>query len=211
MGLKLLSEYLDFDYDQHHVILDLAGPRQSVVDYFCTPDRLFLVSSAIDSFTFSGIHSTEDQLETNNIDYSKVFQKVLTKTNGAEISVILTWDLFNYMERDEIINVMSYLSAYCRPGAKLFAISWLTESMPSLPSDFDITDPDVLTYRLTTDESVVSPEYSAQALVDMMPSFVPSKLSVTRSGMLEVVLEFDELTAPPNPELIPSSQLSAFR
>ena len=126
------------------------------------------------------------------------------------VSVILAWDLLNYLERTEIINLMAYLSPLCHPGTKLFAISWITETIPKKPGWFEITPQLELIYESMINEHIVSPEYSAPNIVDMMPSFTPHRLSITRMGMLEVVLQFKDLIQPPSTTKIPAHKLSAF-
>ena len=209
-GLRELAEYLDFDHDEKHSILDLSGGCQSVLDYFCRYDCIYLVANAKNSFAFSRINQHSEITDPNQGNYSEIFRNVLPTRMPADVSTILTWDYFNYMERYEIINLMEFLSPYCRPGAKLFAISWLTDTIPKSPSQFDTTIDNEIIYELSTDETISSPEYSAQSLVDMMPSFIPHRLSVTRSGMLEVLLEFKQLESAPNPYVIPSAKLSSF-
>lgn len=209
-GLKELAEYLDFDQNEKHIILDLSGACQSVLNYFCRFDCIYLVANAKDSFEFSRINRQTDSVEDDPGNYSEIFRNVLPTRIPSDISTILTWDYFNYMERHEIINLMEFLSPHCRQGAKLYAISWLTETIPSLPSQFDATIDNEIIYELSTDDTIPSPEYSAQSLVDMMPSFIPHRLSVTRSGMLEVLLEFKQLATAPNPYVIPSAKLTSF-
>ena len=209
LGINLVSEYVSAESENKHVVLDLSHARQSVLNFMSELDCIYIVTNAIDSLT----NNVECRLmdEDHPIpDYSKIFRSIFGHEPPHSVSVILVWDLFNYLPRTDIISLMSFLSPFCRRGARLFAISWLTETVPGLPGCFELTQNKEIIYEASSQDFISSPEYLAQSLVDMMPSFIPNRLSVTRSGMLEVVLEFNELTASPDPDIIPSRQLSSF-
>ena len=210
LGINLVSEYVSAESEDKHVVLDLATVRQSVVNFMSELDCIYIVTNAIDSLTNNVECRLKDE-DHPNPDYSKIFRSIFAHDPPHSISVILVWDLFNYLPRTDIIGLMSFLSPYCRRGARLFAISWLTETVPASPGCFELAQNKEIIYEATSQNFVSSPEYLAQTLVDMMPSFIPNRLSVTRSGMLEVILEFDELAAPPDPEIIPSRRLSYVR
>ena len=209
-GLRVVEDYLDLDHEENHMVLDLSCARQSVFDFCSRYNCVYLVANAGNSFEFSRITDYSPYEDNDPKEYADIFRNVLSNRTSIGISVILVWDFFNYMERHEVISLMEFLSPHCRQGAKLFAISWLTETIPSRPSDFDTTLDGEIIYELTSNETITSPEYTAQSLVDMMPSFAPHKLSVTRSGMLEVLLEFKGLKTAPNPYVIPSATLKSL-
>ena len=210
LGINLVAEYVSAESEDKHVVLDLSYARQSVVDFMSELDCIYIVTNAINSLTNNVECRLKDE-DHPNPDYSKIFRSIFARELPYSISVILVWDLFNYLPRTDIIGLMSFLSPCCRRGARLFAISWLTETVPGSPGKFELTQNKEIIYEATSQDFISSPEYLAQSLVDMMPSFIPNRLSVTRSGMLEVVLEFNELTAPPDPKIIPSRLLSSFR
>ena len=209
LGINLVSEYVSTENENKHVVLDLSHARQSVLNFMSELDCIYIVTNAIDSLTNNVECRLMDE-DHRNPDYSKIFRSIFGHEPPHSVSVILVWDLFNYLPRTDIISLMSFLSPFCRRGARLFAISWLTETVPGLPGCFELTQNKEIIYEAASQDLISSPEYLAQSLVDMMPSFIPNRLSVTRSGMLEVVLEFNELATPPDPEIIPSRQLSSF-
>ena len=210
LGINLVTEYVSAESEDKHVVLDLSYARQSVVDFMSELDCIYIVTNAIDSLTNNVECRLMDE-DHPNPDYSKIFRSIFAHEPPRSISVILVWDLFNYLPRTDIIGLMSFLSPCCRRGARLFAISWLTETVPGSPGSFELTQNKEIIYEATSQDFISSPEYLAQSLVDMMPSFIPNRLSVTRSGMLEVILEFNELATPPDPKIIPSRRLSYFR
>jgi hypothetical protein len=210
LGINLVAEYVSAESEDKHVVLDLSYARQSVVNFMSELDCIYIVTNAINSLTNNVECRLRDE-DHPNPDYSKIFRSIFAREPPHSISAILVWDLFNYLPRTDIIGLMSFLSPCCRRGARLFAISWLTETVPGSPGIFELTQNKEIIYEATSQDFISSPEYLAQSLVDMMPSFIPNRLSVTRSGMLEVILEFDELATPPDPEIIPSRRLSYAR
>ena len=210
LGINLVAEYVSAESEDKHVVLDLSYAKQSVVNFMSELECIYIVTNAINSLT----NNVECRLRDKDHpipDYSKIFRSIFAREPPHSISVILVWDLFNYLPRTDIIGLMSFLSPCCRRGARLFAISWLTETVPGSPGIFELTQNKEIIYEAASQDLISSPEYLAQSLVDMMPSFIPNRLSVTRSGMLEVILEFNELATPPDPEIIPSRRLSSFR
>ena len=209
LGINLVTEFVSAESEDKHTVLDLSCVKQSVVNFMSKLDCIYVVTNAINSLTNNVGNRVMDE-DHPNPDYPKIFRSIFSHEPPHSISVILVWDLFNYLPRTDIISLMSFLSPFCRRGARLFAISWLTETIPDSPGWFELTQNKEIIYETTSQYLISSPEYSAQSLVDMMPSFIPNRLSVTRSGMLEVVLEFSGLAIPPDPEIIPSRQVFSF-
>lgn len=217
MGLKIISESME-SLDRttpRKVVLDLSCARQSVADFAREIRCVYTISDAITQL----VENKDEQIDSADpidsiVDYAEIFECLTRYSRNYSIrrpvSVILAWDLLNYLNRTEIINLMAYLSPFCHPGTKLFAISWITETIPKNPGWFEITPQLELIYESMINEHIDSPEYSAPNIVDMMPSFTPHRLSITRMGMLEVVLQFKNLIQPPSTTRIPAQKLSAF-
>ena len=198
-----------------NVVLDFGGPCQAIVDSFGSASAKIVIVNLFESLSDHEAQSNpeSDELDTDSdsaIFYDDLIGRFLIGPDPTPVSVILTWDIFNYLSRTEIISLMSYLSPYCHKGTLLFSISWLTESIPSIPGNFDLTMDGEVIYTLSSKKLTKAPEYSARKLMDMMPSFEQYKLAVTKSGMLEMILEFQALENSPNPKTIPASRLMAF-
>ena len=217
MGLKIISESME-NLDRgklKYVVLDLSCARQSVADFAREINCVYTISDAITQLVKNKDEQYDSEASVDSfVDYAEMFECLTRYSRKSSIrqpvSVILAWDLLNYLERTEIINLMAYLSPFCHPGTKLFAISWITETIPKKPGWFEVTPQQELIYESMIHEQIDSPEYSAPNIVDMMPSFTPHRLSITRMGMLEVVLQFKDLIQPPSTTKIPAQKLSAF-
>ncbi len=208
MGIEVISDLVrstDLERRQN-IMLDLTCARQSVAEFAGNLNCVYVVSDVTDKyFDKKFFRNTNGRESVCSSDLFKSLTRYMHKTAITQpLSVIFVWDLFNYLKRTEIVELMSFLSPFCRPGTLLFAISWLTETIPSRPGIFELTPKSDLIFENSIEERIVSPAYSAPTIVDMMPSFQPYRLSITRLGMLEVLLQFKELIQPPDVKIIPS-------
>ena len=210
-ALELIYKFLKDD-PRRHFILDLARARTSILRIIADTDAIYTscydAGSLVSKTVSTPIYHNNATVEYGSIDYSKIFTHVLKNAATHQLSVILVWDFFNYMSRRQIIEMMAYLSPFCGPGARLFAISWLQNKIPDTPGNYELSHDKQLIYELTGFDTIQSPTYSAQEILDMMPCFVPNRLSVNSSGQLELLLEFSHLVTPPNPETIPPEKLT---
>ena len=202
-GIDVMREFLAAS-DRKLYVLDFANASNSKLEFILKYDAVYTPVGVITQITNS---PTRDS--TGKLNLRQLFRHIEKYKSKRKFNLIFVWDLFSYMSRSDIIYLMAYISSHCHVGARLFAISWLTNQIPREPGLFDVTPDSKLIYETVTSDTTRCPKYSTPALVEMMPSFVPSKLSVTRSGMLEVVLEFKTLENAPDPTIIPSEQLSA--
>ena len=209
IGVELIADYLDQENSQKPIVVDFARQNYSAINYFCQFPCTYIISTNFASNMLSNLDLTNENSKSK-IDFSSYFSKLAQHTNSNSIGAILTWDYFNYFKREEIINLMAFLSPMCRKGTRLFAMTWLTDLIPSTPGSFEIQEPPKILYQKTTTETIDTPNNSASSLVSMMPSFQPLKIKATREGILEIVLEFSNLVEPPDPNMIPSQTLSAF-
>ena len=132
LGINLVAEYVSAESEDKHVVLDLSYAKQSVVNFMSELDCIYIVTNAIKSLTKNVECRLRDE-DHPNPDYSIIFRRIFAREPPHSISAILVWDLFNYLPRTDIIGLMSFLSPCCRRGARLFAISWLTETVPGSP------------------------------------------------------------------------------
>ncbi len=190
---------------QRPIILNLGGPSQSMVDALG-----FETSTIIFANEFSRPFQNEPVMSHDSDErelYDDALVSGLNIPYGTSLRVIIAWDMFNYLSRRATISLMSHLNRYCIKGTILYAISWLTEMIPSHPGIFEITADNRIIYTSQSNDYINSPGHSARNLLDMMPSFQQHKLTISRSGMLEIIAEFNALAEAPNPKTIPAVEL----
>jgi hypothetical protein len=99
--------------------------------------------------------------------------------------VILTWDLFNYLEPDHTQAIAGFLSRYCRAGALLFALLSSSPSIPSHPNRFRILNPEQVLYEKVGSGSRPCPRYQPRDVARMIPGFQVLNSFLLRHGVQE--------------------------
>ena len=193
---------------EQHVVLDLGNFNQAIIDSVGGSNCRFIICNLVDEISKHALNPRNDVKLIDRIMDNVT--PVLNKTDQP-VSTIFAWDLFNYLERSDIIILMTFISPFCRKGARLYSISWLTDTIPQLPGSY-VLEPDFnIRYSGQTNQHIQPPGYSAPNLISMMPSFESHRLEVFRFGILEIILEFSHLVPPPDPSIIPTTQLMAYR
>ncbi len=123
-------------------------------------------------------------------------------SEDAPIGVILAWDLFNYISRDGIVDCMAQISPLCNRGTLLHCLIWLDAGTPLFPTKFRFSNERQIIMEHVESKKLKVPPMSAQSLNSLMPSFNIVRLAALSLGLHECLLEFEELTNPPNPNLI---------
>ena len=147
----------------------------------------------------------EEQPHTNGFDNldRKMIKKILAPIlDEHTFDLILVWDIFNYMSRRNIIDLMAIVSPMCSPGAFLYLFNWMRKEMPNVPGKFDFLEDGDLEYATNTSEIKLSPTYSPLSFKDMMPSFRLHRTLANRAGFYEILLQFHQLAEAPDPNLI---------
>ena len=210
IGIDLISEYLSQDHVAKPGVLDFAPADNNVIQHFADCNCIYYSSPDI----FHSLLDSDSNYPSSNLDLSLTnllhnqLEQVKSRHESSPIGAILVWDLFNYIERKNIIKIMASISPLCRKGARLSALIWLTEKIPILPGLFTVSSDSKIEYEFTTSETTNASILAAQTIVGMMPSFRPHRMAASDTGILEVILEFDELVDAPNPKVIPASQLT---
>ena len=205
MSFTSISEHLENLNESKHVIIDFGQISTTVLDLFSAHEFLY--------FNFSLRRQIVDEIDNSGLGAPKIhldlqpapeqlnrFKKV---SQGAPIDVILTWDLFNYLSRKSVVNLMALLSPFCRKGALLHALSWTEAIVPIYPLHFELhKNRNELICGFPNRGTLDFRPYTAQSIRSMMPSFSIIRMRALSIGFQDSLLEFRELVDPPNPELI---------
>ena len=99
--------------------------------------------------------------------------------------IILTWDIFNYLEPDQTQAIAGFLSRYCPAGALLFALFSFSPSIPAHPNRFRILGPEQVLYEKVGSSSRPSPKHQPRDVARMMPGFQVLNSFLLRHGVRE--------------------------
>ena len=138
----------------------------------------------------AGVPSAEETLRPQDVE------ELLPLPESARFDVVLTWDLFNYLGRDELRRLMRHLARFCRPGAVLLAFISIHKQMPAQPIRFRILDERNLLYEQRSAHQRPAPRYASHDLGGMLDGFRIDRSFLLRHGIQEYlfVREEDEET-----------------
>ncbi len=177
-------------------VLDLGPAVGANVEFLSRFDcKLFIedLYSALAGRT--GPPSAEETLRPQDVE------ELLPLPETARFDIVLTWDLFNYLDRDELRRLMRHLARFCRPGAVLLAFISIQKQMPAQPIRFRILDERNLLYEQRSAHQRPAPRYASYDLGALLDGFRIDRSFLLRHGIQEYlfVREEDEETWIANP------------
>jgi hypothetical protein len=113
------------------------------------------------------------------------FAHYLAFPDGTRFNAVVAWDLFNYLDRKELVALSSYLAQYCEPGAQLLALISIAKQIPQQPHRFKIVDADHLAYERQSAAERPCPRYAPAELSDLMRGFQLDRTFLMRHGVQE--------------------------
>ncbi len=116
---------------------------------------------------------------------ASTLQHLFAFDRNDRFDIILTWDLFNYLEPDHTQAIAGFLSRYCRAGALLFALLSSTPLIPSRPNRFRILNQEQVLYEKVGSGSRPSPRYQPRDVARMVPGFQVLNSFLLRHGVQE--------------------------
>lgn len=117
--------------------------------------------------------------------FPALLERLLPAPPPGGFAAVLSWDLFNYLRRDQIQALTTRLAPTLEAGAQVLAFVWTRPTIPCAP----------LRYRMLDDENVVgegareperpAPLYKQPDFARMMPGFAVSRSYLLRNGIQE--------------------------
>jgi hypothetical protein len=109
---------------------------------------------------------------------------------GVAFDVILTWDLFSYLEGATVQGLMARLTRRCQPGTLLFALAFMGAEIPARPGICRIGEGARLRIDPGTTERMRNPRPSPGMLERMMPGFRLQHSFLSQVGVQEYLFGF---------------------
>jgi predicted TPR repeat methyltransferase len=113
------------------------------------------------------------------------FSAFLTVPDDIRFDVVFAWDLFNYLQRQELRHLGEHLRRLCRPGARLFALMSNQKQIPAQPIRFKIVDEQTLAYERRSALERPGPRYAPAELNDRLKGFHVDRSFLLRHGIQE--------------------------
>lgn len=185
-ALKMLCQGLRGD--KTHSILDLGSATKENIDFYSNFARKIQIEDFYDSLNSPASSSSEEEGDGVN----KSFEHMLPYTRDTRFDIIFTWDLFNYLTRDQLQKLVAHLGKFCNRRAILFSLITNGQYVPEHPIGFRILDQENLSYLAGTGASRVNTRYKEPNLAKFMPGFKIYKTFLLRNGMQEYLFTRSE-------------------
>jgi len=182
LGLNALLRPLKSD--RKYRILDLGPALGANVEFWSQ----FYCRLTLDDFYSDYRARMDSEPETSR---ERLLADLLSFDDQSVFDVILVWDLFNYLDPDELLMLVRQLSRWCRQGTVLFAlISSFLPNIPSKPTLFRILDRERMTYQVRTRETRPCARHLPRDLARLLAGFEVSCSFLLRNGTQEYVFTY---------------------
>jgi len=140
LGMRSAVQFLSSI--SHPTIVDLAAPNPQNVDFFSGFGAKIFYEELPRSFLPSEPRPDDVRLVQELQDYGV----------NANLSVILAWDLFNYLQESEIRGLVNHLDKYAQKGTLLLVMISTISNLPKDPCRCRVVASDKISYEITTKE-----------------------------------------------------------
>jgi hypothetical protein len=179
-SLALSTLFRQLRKDRKYHILELGPAVGANIDFlsqFSCRVRVEDLHYTLGSFDYLS--------QAGRVDYEAVFQYLLPYEKSTRFDIVLTWDLFNYLERVELEFLMRHVSKFCHPGTVLFAMISTVKHIPDKPGCYKIIDETNVLYESQSGALRPCPRYHDVDLRQLLPTFRVYNSYILRSGMKE--------------------------
>ncbi len=183
LGLNALLRPLQSD--RKYRILDLGPALGANVAFWSQ----FYCRLTLDDFYSDYRARMDSEPEASR---ERLIADLLSFDNQTVFDVILVWDLFNYLDPDELLMLVRQLSRWCRKGTVLFALISSLPNIPAKPTLFRILDRERITYQVRTREMRPCARHQPRDVARLLAGFEVSCSFLLRNGTQEYVFTYIE-------------------
>lgn len=141
-------------------ILDLGRPYESNIQFYSSLSAKIHYEDLITPIS-SRINSSEE--------VTTIFDDVFLSVDSMKFDLILCWDIFHYLSRDEIKELDARLRRCSHERTIVFSLISTRKEVPQTPAMLKIVN-GCLNQEPTTDVFVSWPAYSKRELTQLLPS-----------------------------------------
>lgn len=163
-------------------VLDLGPAVGANLDFFSARFRCRLRIADLWREASAG-----GRLADPEIDPAALFRELLPP-DGEPADLVLAWDLFDYLSRDQLRALADRLASACRPGGRLFAMVAIGREIPYRPLTYELRDGGDLVYRPIGAATRPAPRYRPSDVEALTPGFTVDRTYLLRHGIEEFLL-----------------------
>lgn len=170
--------------DRKVEILDLGSACGETLAYYSDlPCKIYFADF------FADLNSRPPDPEDGLEGFLEACRRCLPFTGETRFDLVHTWDLFNYLELEEIGGLARYLRRFLVDSAPLVSLIWIRSRIPAQPQRFAIIDDHTVEYRPSSPATKAAPRYKEPDLVRAMARYRARKSFLLRHGVQEYVFE----------------------
>lgn len=171
-------------------ILDLGPALGTNVEFFSR------YAARLSIADFLGSLSTDEGLAIRFHEQpAAVVSEILSAATGAQDvhdselhDVVLAWDVFNYLTRQQMDALGEHLARLTRPGAHLLTLVATAPEIPAEPVIYKIEDEGHLRYGIRSPRPRKSPRWAPAELGRCLASFTVDRSYLLRHGVQEYLM-----------------------
>jgi hypothetical protein len=183
LALKPLLETLH--PESRHAVLDLGPPLGVNLEFLSGLSCRVCIADLYRSLFAESVESRAPEARAG------LFERLLPLGVGERFDAVLTWDLFNYLRRDQVSSLMGRLGPACRPGALVLALVWNRGRIPAEPLRYRILDRENLAWDGPLEPVRAGPRWGERDFGRMMPGFSVHRSFLLRNGIQEYLFARD--------------------
>jgi hypothetical protein len=180
-----------FDEGRKYQILDLGPAYGRNVEFFSQFScKLYVADLYRTLRSYPSVPTDEEDSRL-----SLVFGELLPYPEDTRFDLVLTWDLLNYLESEQIEALGRRLASFSKAGTMVLAMIAIHPEMPARPCGFKILDAGTFEYDSVTNRTRPAPRHKEPDLCRLLPGFEVENTFVLRNGLQEYVFAYNPYAA----------------
>lgn len=183
----LTAIYNEIKNSDRNRVLDLgsmnAGCFQLFSQLSCKIQVQDLASSLREHF------GHKDFSENNAYSELDIVSSLDSYDENEKFDVILAWDLFNYLDLNQINQLFEYLKPFCKANTLLYMLRYVEKTIPCKPREFFVKDQYTLELSEEGQVERSKPNYSTMQLLKSLSGYYMQDTLLGQSGMLPGITE----------------------
>lgn len=176
--------YNELKSSNRNRVLDLSSASQASFAFFSQLSCHIHFESLDDFLVESGA------LLTSGASLKEGLSRHLSTFNEASFDIILAWDIFNYLDAETLLWLMSQLNRHSHSNTLLHMIKYVGRQLPAAPRHHQILDQHQL--KLTCSSLLCSRPFASLDTTKMlknMPGYTMEQSFMNHEGMTEGIAE----------------------
>jgi len=182
----LFDLFGNFSEERYFQLLDIQPVSGQFIEHFSSLHCKLYLPGCSESL----LSLNMDDLDTDTkLNRALVKNLGLKKQSKASLSLILLWDLPNYLDANLLHTLIQYLLPHCTDDVKLHAYIHTRGQMPAEPGVYQLQSDGKIAITLKDQQTSSSPMYYQETLQKTLSPFLVQRSILLSGGMQEYLLQ----------------------